>query len=206
MPDLVASLNRILRYSMDTVENLLQQLHTTPEARFPQHPEANPASDEHTMLRHVVADSLDDAGRSSESALLRDNGQHVVVADGRVRAGRVERNRIREAYNKAHFLHDRTDAGLPYMDWQTDFSRPEEAHVLVRQQYPTPGRRENDVLVHRGRLGNFLADQIERDAAADKGPTTVFNLASEGERKAALATLRHTSTDEVDPAHLSEHE
>lgn len=105
--DFVGQLNRVLRYSMETVENLLTQLHDRPLSRYPQPVGADPATDEHNLFRHIVADSLGDAGRHDEEGLLRDNSQHVIVHNGKAVIGEDNFEGVNQALGR---LHDRMRA------------------------------------------------------------------------------------------------
>jgi uncharacterized protein (TIGR02996 family) len=75
-------LNRVLRYSSDTVENLLHQLAS------PEHNETRWATEnaDHTF-RGVLADALDERDRPDEAALLRNPEQHILVDNGTIKPG-----------------------------------------------------------------------------------------------------------------------
>lgn len=74
-----AELNRVLRYSMEPVANMVQQLASDSH----QHTRWGHPEGDHTF-RLVLADALQEQDRHKEAHLLRTEGQHVLV-DGEVR-------------------------------------------------------------------------------------------------------------------------
>lgn len=214
MPEFNEALNSVLRYSMDTVENLVSQL-ATPEHN--QNRWGGPEAD-HTF-RGVVADALRDNDRHTEADLLNDPKQHVVVDGGRVRAGRFTTDHIQnEAEHAAAWLD-------PYTDWHIwenagiDHSGDEYSHndlygkvralkngevrVVYHTQYP-----HNYENVHQSQLGNHFADWIHRiaDMGVDWNEVPDADEAEYGlpEFDRRMQALRTAPYEEVDPTHPSE--
>jgi hypothetical protein len=89
--DFADKLGRAIRYSMDTVTNLLSQLGHPDHLHTrlgKDHPEADEGKADH-HLRLVAADALQDNGRDEEAGLLRDGTQHVMVQGGKVVPARL---------------------------------------------------------------------------------------------------------------------
>jgi hypothetical protein len=91
--DFPAKLSRAIRYSMDTVTNLLTQLN------HPDHLLTRIGHPDRSDFRGVVADALQDNGRDSEADLLR-SGKHVVVHEGKVKPGRWTHRPFEEHRNR----------------------------------------------------------------------------------------------------------
>jgi len=181
------NLAKALRYSMDTVENLLSQLQANPLARFPQ--EDNNPTNDHTMQRLVTADALQDADREQEANLLRDLKQHVVVKDGRVRAGKlIEPENFDSPIHRA-----RTHAVERLYNIIGD--RPILGIGTIRQRIPI-------------RLGNTDVQYVPIHEAKDRVADYLESLIPQHQHtnsfRQALHNLRNTPYEEVDENHPTE--
>ena len=114
MNDFNDDLNRVLRYSMDTVENMLGQL-ASPEFL---HTRAGTAKGDHTF-RGALADALQERDREAEADLLR-SGHHVVVHEGRVVPGRFTLRHLIDFRNRMGELTGVDHEFLPEVGWETD--------------------------------------------------------------------------------------
>jgi hypothetical protein len=127
------ALAKALRYSIDTIHTLLNELQT-PE--YNDHRWGTDKIYPTQGLRGVLADAMDEQGRSVEADLLRTKRQHVMVDENkRVRPARFTdrhiRNldnavvdRIREAtdgdYTPVHAYGESEEHGHPYVDFNDD--------------------------------------------------------------------------------------
>lgn len=136
MSDFHRELNRVLRYSMDTVTNLLDQL-ASPE----QFHTRIGKGDRH--LRLVAADALQDHNRESEANLLRSDG-HIVIHNGQVKPGRLTLRPLQEyrehvanrlAEEGAHHFGEPTTI-TPNINWVSE-DEPDDSLVTNPNVHPT---------------------------------------------------------------------
>ncbi len=208
------ALSAALRYSADTVTNLLTQL---------QQPEQN----EHRWgtdggqqgLRHVLADAMDESQRHTEADLLRQQGQHVMVHEGRVRPAKFTTHRIRRAASQYantidnHIGYDplegveldTTDSG-GYRE--EDFDEPFEPLKKGELRFIRlfDGDLNAHQKVHHSELGNTLADHIKHDADGNEAWDDINELSDDEEErlKRQEQALRNAPYEEIDTAHPTE--
>jgi hypothetical protein len=139
--DFPEKLSRAIRYSMDTVTNLLEQLN------HPDHNATRWGHPDRSDFRGVVADALQDNGRDQEADLLR-SGKHVVVHEGKVKPGRFTWEHLGDAMHAAdHTLFNptamppsqyrRTMQVSPGIDW-TPADGVDYTHRQVEERLNQP--------------------------------------------------------------------
>jgi hypothetical protein len=196
--DLILELNRVLKYSHETVQNLLTQLSGPEHAQTRQ---GGPNADR--TFRGVLADAIDETDRPDadlESALLRDGGQHVIVHGGVVRPAK---------YNVA-LVYDKLDTLAREASGVYGSSPNDQFYGLSHEVHPTdaslhriwlasaPGTGEPEV-IHISQLGKAFADDAE--------PELLHNRNEHHPRvELALENLRNAPFEQIDHNHPSETE
>jgi hypothetical protein len=172
------NLNAVLKYSHDVVANLTRQLMSPEHATTRR---GGPEAD-HTF-RGVLADAIDESDRphaATESALLRDPEQHVVLdQEGRVRAGRFSIKPISAANRFVEHLEANHDCDVCFgMGWEPD-----------------------DVEV----TGKFLAHGDMADSGCDASPMHIKDFAGRFETALRKGLAERNQTDILnDPAVVSQ--
>jgi hypothetical protein len=186
------ALNAALKYQTEDW-NAFQRLLT----EQPHHRWGGPSAD-HT-LRKVAADAYQEATSDEEGAdLLRDENQHVVLHDGKVKAGQLTDKHISEAYSQLleNLYHQ---IGHPVANSeQIDYYRDLMTHwrdiggqAGTKTHIPSfhktvlysDRRSPNQELIHMSELPNRLADAYEHhmndylglDVGEDDGVETLRN-------------------------------
>lgn len=201
MDSLIPDLNRVLRYSADTVENLLGQL---------QHPTHNQTrwgglEADHTF-RGVLADALDEADRPAEAGLLRNPDQRVLVDGGKVRAGRfADRETNRRYIAAVNHLADWADDLYvpPDIDWAEDQTPVSNGLLGVRHYSQDDPEQPTFHLIHHSQLGNHLADAVV-DSIGEHPQGDAHQTAQIAEHRRLLYHLRNSPYEVVDRTHPTE--
>ena len=209
-PDFIQNLNDVLKYSSDTVENLLTQL-ASPEHN---HTRWGGEKADHTF-RGVLADALDERGRDKEAELLRNPDQHVLLRKGIVRPATFDGMPILNAARAyADALGDDTTGGDPLdelhiahpngyyrdVDYDTPPVRALPHEVNITRIDENGAEPHSHYIVPYDQLAGHLADHINDYADFDDAP--------DPEREQTLNNLeRHLRTapyEKVDKSHPSE--
>jgi hypothetical protein len=209
-------LNRVLKYSHDDVHNLMTQL-ASPEHN---HTRWGGEQADHTF-RGVLADALQESGRETEAGLLRTPDQHVVVHEGKVRAGKFTpqhledrlqdaENWIRDNGDDAMFpsLHILTN-GTRHTFRSVDMDDPEgyeqripKGHLRVVTADTTGVHSHTHSDPHYSEMGQHLANEVEQSVNAfgdiDWGDYDWRQLDHHLDR------VRYAPYEEVDTDHPSE--
>lgn len=194
----IKALNRVLRYGHETTQNLLGQL-ASPEHNRTRW--GGPDAD-HTF-RGVLADAIDESDRPhapTESALLRDPDQHVVLdTEGRLRSGQHVVQPLHDAVHAIHHHLIHQYSGDSLFD-SVAFSMP---NVRFLSPDGTATMFENGGLLatdHVSKAGNILADRIQhRLDDLDGGAITPHDRTLQR----LLANLRNVKHEDVNWKHKS---
>lgn len=196
MDNFNSDLNSVLRYSMNTVENLLHQL------QQPEHNQTRWGHPDRSDFRGIVADSLSDADREKEAELLRNPQQHVMVVDGRIRPAQFVGSHIgRAAYALDDFIGQHSpDGRTPDIGW----SFPVGSHRTGSSRLNTTGFADDADTVHMSDAGSHLADAYENDL--EHHPLTINGSGEASALAEHLHSLRNAPYEEIDHKHPSEDE
>jgi hypothetical protein len=218
--DFIADLNRVLKYSADTVENLLTQL------SHPDHNATRWGQGDH-IFRGVLADALQENDRHTEADLLRQPDQHVVVQDGKVRAGRFTDRPVRDAERRvlqhveqwsgepAHWYPEigwSDESGSPRYhnpDLWAGEEEPEGNHpygTLEVTHFDNDQSNNHTHHLHYSQLGGHLEDQIRDYVNNDDYGWNIVDDddPNEVEYQKRMTELRNAPFEEVDHRHQSE--
>jgi hypothetical protein len=188
--DFNADLSRVLRYSSDTVTNLLQQLQQ-PEQQ--QHRWGTDGGQQ--GLRHVLADALDESGRGTEAELLRTPQQHIVVRDGKVRAGKFTGSHIGKAAYDLDDLIDRYEQGTPDIGWAPTLGMAKTGTYGINKT----GFVDDTDFHHLSEAGGVLADAFKNDLIRQHHPAL-----NDYHYERLEDAIRNAPYEEVDTAHPTE--
>jgi uncharacterized protein (TIGR02996 family) len=156
-----------------TIDDMIRQLHEEPQLSAHRWGLDDPLSGH----RGVLADALDESGRSEEAQLLREQGRHLIVSpEGNIEPGRFTTDHIMQAFDPlAMHLMDRSRGNYPEDDievrsdetpvslptWQTlhtPFVPLEPGQVRVLHTAAVPLTHTN---LHHSELGSYLADYLD---------------------------------------------
>ncbi len=224
-----------LRYTTDTVKTLLAEL------QKPEHNEHRWGTDQSKSLRLYLADALQDAVAShtdpaqiksleKQAELLRNPEQHVVVRDGRVRAGKFTDKHITArgehlvdtiqdwADGQAHITgninwEDRSHQKPTKWHEDEELDVPEDELLPYGTQYVQNHNYDEPYNhhLHIQHLGGYLADHLNEGIDGEweyinemRGHSPEEIEQHEKAIDAALHTLRNAPYEEVDAQHPSE--
>lgn len=186
-------LNRVLKYGADDVANMLNQLAS------PEHNQTRWGGEQadHTF-RGVLADALDETGRSKEAGLLRNPNQHVLIHEGSVRPGRFNWRIV------AHRLNTLADEASGVYG-----SPPEDQfYGLYHDAHPTDPSKHNVWLTHNPAFGppdEIPLSQLGKVFADDAEPDLLRHRDGHHPRvELALERLRNSPYEEIDSGHPTE--
>jgi hypothetical protein len=202
--DFIGDLNKALRYSADTVENLLGQLASDAHQKTRW---GLPEGDK--TFRGVLADALQDNGRDKEADVLREPDRHVMVHNGKVVPARFTTEQIDWAFDAVYNYVD-PDEGLfePVYDHEVygpnDVDDPDKVHgkpvrnghvrVVYRNPMGTPPHLIQDIPYH------VLGKQYMYDVRNALSVGTGVNP-SDPEWRRREAALENAPYEEPDPDH-----
>ncbi len=196
MSEWITDLNRVLRYSMDTVTNLLEQLASDA------HKETRWGHGDHTF-RKIAADALDEAGRSKEADRLRDSESHIVLLPSRhtgklhVQPARFNYQPVASAFRSLHTaVQDATGRDLDDFSYGL-YHSPDTSNDAYRRVWLSgAGPDDAPTSVHVSELGKVFADDAEQDLRRE-------GAADHPKVQEALHKLRTATYEEIDHLHPS---